>query len=211
MSFRYRKLIQAISLLLFICLANGYVFAVLPDGKTVHPNITDAGVLNAPDAYSVSINGNSAQDGMTILSGAEIKTGAANGATVNLRGLGKVEINPETSVKLIYTADRVDLQIMNGTAQLTTYKGISGVLTDADGNSLKTDSMLEVSSVGNSGMAAAAKALPVPVVSTPGLFGLGVWGTAGVVTTIVGGTLIALVTVTKSDNASQSPISRVRP
>lgn len=211
MSFRYKKTIQAVSLFIFICLANGYIFAVLPDGKTVHPNITDAGVLNAPDAQSIRVNGNSAQDGMTILSGAEIKTGANKGAIIDLRRLGKIEINSETTVKLVYTADRVDLQVLSGMAKMTTYKGVSGVLTDAAGKSLKTDPTLEISSIENGEMAAAGDAVIVPVESSPGLFGAGIWGTVGVVGSVVGGTLLALVNASKSEDVSQSPVSRVRP
>lgn len=215
MSFKYKKSLQTITLVLFICLANGYVFAVLPDGDaladTVQPKVLLAGILTAIDAQSVRVNGNAAQNGMTILSGAEIKTNKDSGATINLRQLGNVELSSETSVKLVFTAKQINLQVLSGQARLTTYKEIKGVLTGADGIVLKTDSSLEISSVGNSETSTEDTPLSVPSTASSGLFGWGMWGTATVVGGVVGGTVLSWIVATQPDDASQSPVSRVQP
>jgi len=214
MFFRYKKPLQTITFFLVICLANGYVLAGIPGGNapvdTVHAKSPSAGVLDAFDAQSVRVNGNAAQNGMTILSGAEIKTSTNGGATINLRQLGKVVLNSETSVKLVFTAEQVNLQVLSGQAELTTFKGVNGILTDVDGKALKTDSSLEISSVGNSQQTIADAAVPV-LETAPGLFGLGLWGTVTSVGGVVGGAVLALVAATQPSNASQGSVSRVQP
>lgn len=213
MFFRYKRSLHAIAFFLVFCLANGSALAAMPDGNappgSVQPNEMLAGVLNAPDAQSVRVNGNAAQDGMTILSGAEIKTGSNGGATINLRQLGKAELGSETTVKLVFTAEQVTLQVFSGQAQLTAFKGVSGLLVNAEGKELKTDPSLETSSIGNSGSILTNSTAPVPVVSG-GLFGLGAFGTMGLFGGVIGGSVLAWSAV-GSDEASQSPVSRVQP
>ncbi len=214
MVFKYKKLLQVVTLFMIVCVANGYVFAFITDGNSVsaaQPKDLLAGILKAFDAPSVRVNGNAAQDDMTILSGAEIQTSKNSGATINLRQLGKVELNSETSVKLVFTAERIELQVLNGQATLTTYKNVSGVMTGADRRVLKTDSSLEISSVGNSETAIADAPLPVPPVAAPGLFGMGLWGTAAVAGGVIGGTVLVWVAATAPTDASRSPVSRIQP
>lgn len=213
MFFRPKKSLQAIAFFLVFCLANGYALAAAPDGNappgTDQPNELSAGILTAPNAPSVRVNGNVAQDGMTILSGSEIKTGTSGGATINLRELGKAELGPETTVKLIFTADQVTVQVFSGQAQLTTFKGVSGSLINPDGKELKTDPSLETSSIGNGATVAADSTASAPVMNE-GLFGLGTWGGMGLVGGVVGGSVLAWAAA-ESGNASQSPVSRVQP
>ncbi len=213
MFFRYKKPLQAAAFFLVICLANGYVLAAIPGENaimdTAHPETPFSGVLNAFDASSIRVNGNAAQDGMTVLSGAEIKTGVNGGATINLRRLGKVELSSETTVKLVFAAEQVDLQVLSGQAELTTFKGINGLLTDAEGKSLMTDATIEISSVGNAETAAAAS--PGVSVASPGLFGMGFLGTAAAIGGVVSGSVLVWVGATKPGNSSRGPVSRVQP
>lgn len=204
MSYKPQKMLRAFAFFLVACLAHGSVFAVVPGGDASNNSL---GILNAADAETVKVNGNAAQDGMTILSGAEIQTGAG-GATINLRQLGRVELGSGTTVKLVFTAGRIELQVIGGQAELTAFKGVTGVLTDPDGKSLTTDSTLETSSVGNG-------SVQVPVVPAPpaqtGLFGMGMWGTVAGFGGVIGGSVIAWVAATKPGKASQGPVSRVQP
>lgn len=213
MFFRHKKSLHAIAFFLVFCLAGGSAFAAMPDGNappgTDQPKELSAGILTAPDAPSVRVNGNAAQDGMTILSGSEIKTGSNGGATINLRQLGKAELGSETTVKLVFTAEHVTLQVFSGQAQLTTFKGISGLLINPDGKEIKTDSSLEASSVGNSAPIVADSTATVPVVNK-GLFGLGSWTTMGLFGGVIGGSVLAWGAAVSGD-ASQSPVSRVQP
>ena len=194
MSFRYKKLLQTIAFSLVICLANGYVYAVLPgeklpdEARKGKPLLS--GILYTFGEQSVLVNGNVALNGMTILSGADIKTGKNSGATINLPQIGIVELTSDTSVKLVFTAEQIDLQVLSGKAKLTTFKNISGSMTDTDGKVLKTDSTLEISSVGGWETTIVEVASPVSGTST-GLFGMGMWGTAGVFGGIIGGSALA--------------------
>lgn len=211
MSFKYKKLLQTTVLFLVFCLSNSFVFALRGGANvpadTAEPKVLLTGVLNALDAQSVRVNGNIAQDGMTILSGAEIKTGVNGGAVVKLYQLGKVELDAETSIKLVFEAQNVDLQILSGRAVLTTYKDVKGKLTDANGKVSTTDSTLEVSSVGNKEIIPAGASLPETVAAAKGLFGFGMWGTFG----IIAGSALTWMAVTNSNNDALRPISSVQP
>lgn len=141
---------------------------------------------------------------MTILSGAEVKTGNNGGAVINIYQLGKIELSEETSVKLVFSAQNVDVLIISGQAVLTAYKGVKGKLTDANGKVLMTDSTLEISSIVNSAVALSSET----TVAAPALFGFGLWGTIGLVVT---GTVVTWLTVTNLSNDPQRSISSVRP
>jgi hypothetical protein len=163
--------------------------------------------LNTFGEQSVSVNGNAAFNGMTILSSAEIRTGKNSGATINLRQAGRVELCSETSAKLVFTPEQIYLQLFSGQAKLTSYKGITGVLTAADGKELKTDPNLETSSVGD----CETTVVEVPPVApgSTGLFGMGTWSTMAVFGGIVGGSALAWV-ADRTVN-SEETLSRVQP
>ncbi len=211
MSFKYKKLLQTTTLFLFFCLSNSYVFAFIPGAntpaETVEPKVLYTGILNAFDIQSVRVNGNIAQDGMTILSGAEIKTSNNCGAVIKIYKLGKVQLDAETSVKLVFSDQYIDLQIQSGKAVLTTYKNVKGKMTDTNGEVLTTDSSLEISSVGSNESICAGALLPETWVDSKGLFGFGMWRTFG----IVASSVVTWVAVTNSSNDSQRPISSVQP
>ncbi len=212
MSFRYKKLLQTITFLLVVCLANGSVFAVLPaensPAAAVKGKTLPSGILNTFGEQSVLVNGYAAFDGMTILSGTNIKTGKNSGATINLRQIGSVELCSETSAKLVFTADQVDLQLLSGKAKMITLKNINGVMTGLDGKVFKTDSTLETSIIGDCETTVVEVPSPVSGGST-GLFGMGMWGTAAAFGGIVGGS--ALVWFTAENGDVDRTVSGVQP
>lgn len=207
MYLRNNKIIRSIALLLVTGLANTFIFAGINNNSVKPDDVLTTGVLTTVDDQSVKVNGNPAQDGMTILSGAEITTSKNSGATINLSDLGKVEIKAETSVKLFFTSVNIDLQVVNGQAQLTTFKGIKGVLSDADGKILRTDSSLLVSSVISGGSTVPDSPKPAPSDDSPGF---GNWGTFLTIGGVVGGVITAW-SVVKNTPASQNSVSRVQP
>jgi len=213
MSFRYKKLLQTTAFLLVICLANGSVFAALSDEKspagTVRSKDLSSGILNTFGEQSVSVNGNAAFNGMTILSGAVIKTGKNSGARINLRQIGIVELTSESSVKLVFTAEQIDLQVLSGKAKLTAFKGITGTMTDTDGKVLKTDPALEISSIGGWETTLATAALSVPAASS-GLFGMGIFGTIAAVGGVVGASTAAWFAA-RAGNTEEGTLSNVQP
>lgn len=196
-----------------VCLANGYVFAVLPVEKspaeTVNGKTLSSGILNTFGEQSVLVNGNAAFDGMTILSSANIKTGKNSGATINLRQIGRIELCSETSAKLVFTAERVDLQLLSGKAKLTTLKNITGVMTAFDGKVLMTDSTLETSSIGDCETTIVEVPTPAPNTTT-GLFGMGMWGTVAAFSGVVGGSALVWF-VAETGNNDDRTVSGVQP
>lgn len=208
MSFKYKKTLRTTTFFLFFCLANSSVFAFIPDenvsAEATAPKVLHTGILNVADPLSIRVNGNIAQDGMTILSGAEVKTRNGGGAVIKISQLGQLELSEETSVTLVFSAQNVDVQIVTGQVVLTTYKDVKGKLIDANGKVLMTDSTLEISSIENS----ADAPLPQTAAAAPNLFGLGVWGTIGI---IVAGTAVTWLAVTKLNNDPQRSISSVQP
>ena len=210
--YKYKKMLQTIAFFLVICLANGYVFAILPGEKSPdeakHKEVS-SGILNSSGDQSVLVNGNAAFNGMTILSGAVIKTGKNSGATINLPQIGLVELTSETTVKLVFTSERVDLQLLNGKAKLTTFKSINGSLIGTDGIILTTDPTLETSSVGGWETTNRDVPLPVPISST-GLFGMGMLGTLAALGGVIGGAALVWVTATNNNNENQT-VSSVQP
>ncbi len=214
MSFKYKTLFQTTTLFLFLCLSNSYVFAIKADANapsdTSEPKVLFTGILNAPDIQSIRVNGNIAQDGMTILSGAEIKTGNSSGAMITIYQLGKVELDAGTTVKLVFSDQYIDVQIPSGKAVLTTYKNVKGKMTDMNGKVLMTDSSLEISSVGTDGNIGAGTLLPATSAASNasnGLFGFGMWEIIG----LAAGSAVTWVAVASSINDSQRPISSVQP
>ena len=221
MSIRSEKKIQTITVFLLICLSNAYVSAAVPDENIPVEDISveniavaakgkklSAGILNTFGARLVLVNGNAAFDGMTILSGVGIKTGKNSGATIDLRQIGIIELSSESSVKLVFTAGRIDLQLLSGKAKLTAFKGIAGSLTGPDGKILSTDPGLEISSVG--GLETTAAAPPAIPAAPAGLFGMGVLGTLTAFGGIVGGAAMVWVAA-RAANAENRTVSGVQP
>ncbi len=141
-----QNLVRSITLLLMICLANMLVFASVPSSS--NSNLATSGILSVFDQDSAFVNGNIARDGTTILSGSEIKTDKS-GARINLNGLGSIDLAAGTSALLTFTSGQITLNISTGEARLVSIKGVTGVLTTPEGEVLKTDPSMEVSTVGN--------------------------------------------------------------
>ena len=212
MNFKYKKMFQTISLFLVLCMSNVIAFAAINDNPAQPEDVLLAGVLIVTKSQAVKVNGNPAQDGMTILSGSEISTGENSTALIDMPQLGKVELGSETSVKVVFMTEHVEVQMLSGQAKLTTYKGVIGFLTNVDGKFLKTDPKLETSTVAN-GEYAVVDTPPAigPAIASPGLFGMGVWGTVASVSGVIGGTVAAVGAISSAGSSEENPISRVRP
>src|SRR5215212_1896289 len=150
----------------------------------------------------VTVNGNSAKSGETIFTGQSIQTPAGVGATVNLPGLGRVDIAPNSNLTLSFGDGKVDVVLSSGCAILTAERGTAGSL-EAGGSTQRTEGdqggVLDVCNsttpgaapiVGQGAAAAAgagaaggaATAATTAAATSGGLFGLGTAGTVGFVT-----------------------------
>ena len=122
---------------LIVCLTSLFVPAQIVDGgqRTIIANSPiSTGVLNISEETEIYVNGNRAQDGMTVLSGAEVET-REKGAIVALSNLGIVRICRQTKMNLAFDSGRVEIKLMSGNARLELNPNGSGeILTPAGGN-----------------------------------------------------------------------------
>lgn len=140
-----------------------------------------SGTLNISDGSEVYVNGNRAQDGMTVLSGAEVET-RERGATVALNNLGTVQMCQQTKMNLIFDGERVEIKLASGNARLELNSGAGGeILTPIAGN-LTTDAggIAVTPNYDDINCGCKNRAAPdVPVAGFPGIFSiLGIAGGA---------------------------------
>lgn len=86
----------------------------------------------------VTLGGNPARSGETVFTGQSIQTPAGVGATVNVPGLGRVDIAPDSNVTLSFGDGRINVTVVSGCAVLTANRGTPGTL-ESGGNTQRTD------------------------------------------------------------------------
>ena len=96
------------------------------------------GRLTTKGDNPVSVNGNSAKTGETIFSGQRIATPGGTEATVELPGLGSVEIESRSDVTLTFGEGRIGVVVLSGCVELETEKGVTGTV-EANGKTRTTN------------------------------------------------------------------------
>jgi hypothetical protein len=86
----------------------------------------------------VTVGGNSAKSGETIFSGQSIQTPEGVGATVNLPGLGRVDIAPNSNLTLSFEAGKVNVALASGCIILTANRGNAGSV-ESGGSTQRTE------------------------------------------------------------------------
>lgn len=170
--------------------------------------------LTTRNNQAITVNGNSAATGASIVTGATIETSADQAATVNLGPLGTLDIAPNTKLVLTYDENgNVKVVIVTGCAILTTKKKANGEVATDQGTAAKTDpktgGVLDVcfpagasAPIVGQGAAAAAGAGAIGAAAGGGgggLFGLGVPATIAI---IAGGGAAALTPIAFQNNPS---------
>ena len=97
------------------------------------------GRLTTTDDNPVNVNGNNAKTGETIFSGQQIQTPAGTTATVQLPGLGSVEIRPGSNVTLTFGEGKISVVVLSGCVRLSADAGVTGTV-QSKGRTYKTDS-----------------------------------------------------------------------
>jgi hypothetical protein len=132
MQFRARPL-RIVSLLVLVAVTNVYVFAngtIAGSGKNVNALL---GKLITNSNRPVLVNGGDAITGTIILSGAQLITPAASGATVQLEKLGTVIVDQNSNVTLTFDLKNVTVNVASGNAMVTTVEGVKGTVIGPDG------------------------------------------------------------------------------
>lgn len=129
----------ALAAALQVYAAGGFAFAA-PEaaaGAAAAPRQTQ-GRLTTTGDNPVAVNGNNARTGDTIFSGQQIRTPAGTNATVQLPGLGSVEIRPNSNVTLTFGEGRIGVVVSGGCVRLTADAGVTGTV-QSNGKTQTTD------------------------------------------------------------------------
>ena len=84
----------------------------------------------------VSVNGTSAISGATVFSDSAITTAKGSSAVVSLGKLGRVELLPESSMRLIFTETGVTAALEAGRIRVSSPSGIAAMVNTKDGSAV---------------------------------------------------------------------------
>ena len=84
----------------------------------------------------VTVNGASAISGATVFSDSTITTAKGSSAVVSLGKLGRVEVLPESSLKLSFTETGITGMLDAGRVRVSSSSGTSAVITTKDGSAV---------------------------------------------------------------------------
>jgi len=88
----------------------------------------------------VSVNGTSAISGATVFSDSTITTAARSSAVVSLGKLGRVEVMPQSTMKLSFTATNITVSMREaGRVRLSSSSGVAATATTKDGQIVAKD------------------------------------------------------------------------
>ena len=108
-----------------------------------------AGKLITSGNLPITVNGNSAQGGASILSGAVIETPDNVTATIQIGDLGEVQLTPGTIAVIEFSGNNIKLTLKKGCGSLQTNKGTTGSVVNDQGQLLMTNSSAEEGVVGD--------------------------------------------------------------
>ena len=138
------KAIKVMALFLAFAVSQVYVQASLFGRHSASPQPAGAqqmliGRIMTRQNKPVMVNGNSVPSGTTIFSGAQVRTPAGTGATIDLGPLGRVDIGPNTNLTLTFGQGEVSINLQTGYVMLTTNKGTKGAVINPQGAVTSTD------------------------------------------------------------------------
>lgn len=87
----------------------------------------------------ITVNGQSASSGASLLSGATLETGADQSATVTIGPLGSLDISPNTKVVLTFEQGNLKAEVAYGCVILTARQNTTGEIITEKGSVGKTD------------------------------------------------------------------------
>ena len=137
--------IKAVALLLVFCVAPVFARANLiassmkTEVDAAQDNAPPSGKLMTSGKNLIQVNGNPSPAGTTIFSGAQLVTPAGVEATVDLGSLGKLDLQSNTKLTLVFNETNIDVNIFFGCATLTVDSlKIDGSITSPHGDTIRT-------------------------------------------------------------------------
>jgi hypothetical protein len=130
-----------ISVIAAVCLFQVYVLAgaTAPNAVATNPNVTsDANIsmlgrLMLAGNESILVNASRAKSGTTILSGSQIQTPEAVEAAVQLGSAGRLHIEPNTNLTVIFDKTSVAVNVVSGSAFVAANPGVTSTVTTPEG------------------------------------------------------------------------------
>lgn len=115
---RSKKALKALAIFLSFAFAQVYVSAALPGAEPgAVPQQALTARLTTRNNQPITVNGNAAGTGATILTGATIETPDQVGATIDLGDAGIVELQPNSKIQLDFDANgNVRVKVIRGCA-----------------------------------------------------------------------------------------------
>jgi hypothetical protein len=107
-------------------------------GNTQQQTQQPSAMLTTRGNQSVTVNGASAKTGETIFSGQQIQTPKGVGATIQIPGIGRVDLAPDTTVSITFVKGQLTVDVISGCAIVTTERGVTGTVT-AQGTTQRID------------------------------------------------------------------------
>jgi len=144
MSIRHRKGFQSIAVFLAFAIAQVYVQISLAEPATPRSPVPlpqqFVARLTTRGNQPILVNGNGAATGASILTGATIETPADVGATIDLGPLGRLDLDPNTKIELVFDNNgNVRVKLLYGCLVLRTKKNASGEIDTEQGNAGRSD------------------------------------------------------------------------
>jgi len=115
MTSRHKKALKAVGVLIAFAFTQVYVLAGLPAPAPGAPQRAITAKLSTKNNAPITVNGNAAGTGATILTGATIETPDQVSAVIDLGDAGVIELKPGSKIQLDYDA--------NGNVRVKTLKG----------------------------------------------------------------------------------------
>jgi hypothetical protein len=193
-----RSITTAIALFLVFSTAQVYTsasFAAREAGSALIPPAVPqqvTGSLTTQGNKPITLNGASAASGATIVSGASIETPAGVGATVNMGGLGSLQIDPNTKLTVEFQNGSIKVMLLSGCVILNTKRGTTGEVNTPQGPLGKTDPAKDDSIK----VCAPGSVATVPATAAGGGGGLFGLGTAATVAILAGGAGVTAAALT---------------
>lgn len=126
-----RNFVRAIAYLLVFSIVQLYVPAAVAQQFIARLTSTRGG--------PVLVNGNTTPVPGSIVTGAEIQTGADQSATIDLGDIGELKIGPNTRLKLDYEQGKTRITLFTGCAVLQTKEKAEGEIEAGQQSAGKTD------------------------------------------------------------------------
>lgn len=206
--------LKVISSVLIVCLVSIPLLAqsdgsVSLDFRTNPNSPLPTGILDASNPDEVYVNGNRSQNGMTILSGANLETKSSD-MLISLRDLGKIKVCAQSKLDIVFTNQQVEIKLTSGSLRLDTMSGIGGKIILPENEILVTDgngiAITPNFAVGCSGMVGGAAPLYAPDAGIP------FFGSLGAAVSVIGGAVtIAAITSNFNNDPTINSISVVQP